>query len=455
MRVHLPLLTMVIAASSCALPAPEIVDDVRPKARSDTSLVSDVHPDAGTNKTPLACQPKPLKTAEMLHQQDCLAYEDKQGDLSLALVSSQIPGQMLTWLVANLRSTGRVERPQEHYPPDFLNRYPFDINPHLDTPERFIPNAAQHLQLELPGYQEWEELNRDRVIVGNQNPIKLKQFGAMLLSVIHKTGISPFVGPTHKLAASKADYARYLDADAAERGSEALGDASRFLVKLGFRSGLVTKLFVTLGAGMTSRYLFTGRERELMQYILSRPDGSVQIHELFEASYRQNVGDVYLTLLTIENVLSRWYVDPQRAMLAINRKLANITNSYYGRDDRFGAWYHMFGLALLAFAERWTSAISFAYLVAELQSASSMVLNILDHNPVPNDDGQENHINRMGARVGIDLAIALKRFEESKDLMAVGRAFGVDIEAERDQILDPSFYLKLDEDFRDRLTKTK
>lgn len=113
----------------------------------------------------------------------------------------------------------------------------------------------------------------------------------------------------------------------------------------GRTSGL-SKIIMALATASSSRFLYVGHEEELIEWIKKRPDNSVSIEALFHKSYILNGGNVYLTLLTIENVLSDATFEADRENTVVNRKLADL---YAGSPNKFGDWYHMFGTMLAGY----------------------------------------------------------------------------------------------------------
>ena len=149
-----------------------------------------------------------------------------------------------------------------------------------------------------------------------------------------------------------------------------------------------SKLLICLACGWTSRYCFTGKEQALKEYILSRPERSVQIDELFEQSYLLNGGDIYMTFLTCENLLTGMPHRPGRGNDAMQRKLAYIRNDSAEYGDNFGAWYHFFGIALYGFLR----PESVSVFVADTESFGSFFME--------GPDRQEDLINHYGAIFG-------------------------------------------------------
>lgn len=129
-----------------------------------------------------------------------------------------------------------------------------------------------------------------------------------------------------------------------------------------------------------------------MQY----DDRSVKIDDVLKESYVLNRGDIYLTLLTAENVLGRDFFDADRANRPLQKKLQYIRNDSKPEGDNFGAWYHFAGLALYSLVRPEWMAKS----VAAVETFGSLFTE--------KSDKQENHINRLGAEFGSKLKKMIK-----------------------------------------------
>lgn len=154
------------------------------------------------------------------------------------------------------------------------------------------------------------------------------------------------------------------------------------------------RLLTTLSFGMSSRLLRTGREEALLAWLGAQPDDAVTLEAMFRAAYRAADGDVYLALLTAENVLSRYWMDADRDRLLFVHKLRPMIDTYEQRGDNFGAWYHLFGTMLFGYA-RGSSAVWFAGTAETVGSKISNLRGVLEI--------QEGHVNRAGARLGLHL----------------------------------------------------
>ena len=191
--------------------------------------------------------------------------------------------------------------------------------------------------------------------------------------------------------------------------------------------GRMNKLLVVLSKGSSSRYLMTETEDLMIEYILSRPIKSINLEEMFRASYRINKGDLYLTFLTVENVLSAFWITPQREKRAVTTRLKDITNYNY-QTDKFGAWYHLFGMLLYGHAY----GASNAKLVSIAEAVSDKMMTGFVN------DRQENIINKVGGKTGANL----NKFIANKEYM--------NFEINSKYVVE-EFYMDLNEDFSKRV----
>jgi len=77
-------------------------------------------------------------------------------------------------------------------------------------------------------------------------------------------------------------------------------------------------------------------------------------------SYILNHGNMYLALLTIENVLSDATFEENREYTAVNKKLADM---YEFSPNKFGDWYHFFGTMLAGYVGERAETIAEMYTV--------------------------------------------------------------------------------------------
>lgn len=220
--------------------------------------------------------------------------------------------------------------------------------------------------------------------IGKTNPLDndllLNRFADVIRR--HYPDICPVMGEEHVWCPDARKYMRYGYWH--RLGRRLSGKQEDFPCPLFMHS----KLLLCLACGWTSRYCVTGTEEALIERILSYPDHSLQLHQLFEASYVLNGGDVYMTLLTCENVLAGQPHRPERADDPMQRKLAYIRNDSKPLGDNYGAWYHFFGIALYAMLR--PRIVSTA--VANIESTGSLFME--------GPDRQETLINYYGALFG-------------------------------------------------------
>lgn len=148
---------------------------------------------------------------------------------------------------------------------------------------------------------------------------------------------------------------------------------------------LRSKLFLLLACGYTSRYSITGKEDELTQLVMTMPDKSQMLHNLFQKSYLINNGNMYLTYMTLENVLAGNPYIENRADQPLQKKLTYLRNDSEQVGDNYGAWYHFHGLCLYGLVRKGVTS----RFVAEVESLGSLFLEGFDK--------QEDYINRNAA----------------------------------------------------------
>ena len=252
--------------------------------------------------------------------------------------------------------------------------------PPVYAPSKFPCVPTKEIAAETQYANDWvRACRRNRVIdiEGRTPPIRTRGFTDMLLTVISqesREGLAPSPGIPHRWSPAFLHH-----------------HANDFPL-----ISSSSKLFVALAYGVTSRFMVTGLEYQLAHWMAAQHDASISPEMLFRKSYRLNQGDIYLTLLTIENVLSRFWLDDDRDNLLLTRKLKPIINLWQGRGDNFGGWYHLWGMILYGYVEGgW--AVS---LIQEIESTGSHLLS--DKREV-----QEEHVNRAGGIIGKQLRDAI------------------------------------------------
>jgi hypothetical protein len=248
---------------------------------------------------------------------------------------------------------------------------------------------------------------------GHSNPIKTNQFVDMIQMIIAKgyeKGINPSFGQPHDWSDE------FKNSNLAKKSIMAS----------------FSKVLLALSRGETSQYLLSGHEIELEEWILEKEIESLYPHDLLEKSYELSKGDMYLTILTIENVLNKYWRANNRATLPITIRLKPIINSFGSNGDVFGAWYHLFGMMLYGYVEGSVSGKT----VGTIETLGSHILSKFE------DEKQEDFVNSKGGVIGGRIAHLIKSKNQIK------------IEIDENK-LNPEYYLNLNENFIERLKKQK
>jgi len=251
----------------------------------------------------------------------------------------------------------------------------------LDFPEEGLPE--DHLNvLDADEAKQVEAIDAARVIRHpNAKPISVRRLALQLKKVIQEeqTNFPPSARPVPNWS------------------SEFIREGARECPV----SIRMPKLLLALGYGVSNQYFPTNTEDQLAKELLQAPLRSLTPDEVFRKSYRINRGDLYLSLLTIENVISRHWDEPTREQRKISLRLGWITNCVRGCTN-FGAWYHLFGEMLYGFSYGSLPA----YLVGIVENVGA---GLVSHSFYA---GQEFWMNRIGARVGGRLRRTLKHWEK-------------------------------------------
>ncbi len=165
-----------------------------------------------------------------------------------------------------------------------------------------------------------------------------------------------------------------------------------------------SKLLTTLSTGRSSGLLVTGKEKDLKSFISSGEDASLRPEDLFRKSLQLNNGNVYMTLMTIENTLSEYWIHPRRSELNQTKKLKPLARNFGNRSDVFGHWYHLFGMVLYGYAE----GPNMAMIAGKIESIGSLIISKFK------GEKQENKINLDGGRVGSHLNRYMKNKKRGK-----------------------------------------
>jgi hypothetical protein len=313
-----------------------------------------------------------LKVFEAEHyQQPGLQRVDPKGDAILIRRLDQIPMKLLSTLIKGGYPQAEIQKEKEIQA--------------VETAQKVDPKALG-------------------LKIGRTKPIDVDRLINAIRQVIQETpDIRPFIGPEHEWSPEAKRYMAYGFWH--RMGRHVFGKQREFPAPLLLRS----KLFLMLACGWTSRYAATGQEQELMSRLMQYPPRSVQIHDLFRESYRLNGGDLYLTLLTAENVLAGDPYRVDRENDPIQTRLAYIRHDSLPIGDNYGAWYHLHGIGLYGMVR----APFVARAVAEIESFGSLFLE--------GADKQEDYINRLGAIWGRKLFRMIKDQTYAKPLTKADR----------------------------------
>lgn len=337
---------------------------------------------------------KDTKDLTWVYQQKSLQLEDPIGDRFLVVGLGEDVSFVKTVLQGK---NGPFMAQRKLRIQNILERFP-EYKPEEDT-----------LNVVEEDYVTFNENHKPIRLEGHKAPFKSKNVALMMKQVIVdeylENGIIPQRGEFHKWS-----------------------EDSRVKSKVNLMKALTfSKLLVALSRGVTYQYLFTGKEEDLIKALIPEERNSVTLDKIFRMSYRLNNGDVYLTLLTIENVLARYWLHPKRDKLTTTTRLKDITNYYY-KTDKFGSWYHLFGMMLYGYVYGGLRAS----IVGNIETLGSQLMSGFE------DEKQENYINNRGGRIGGKLRKFINK-EEYKNFKSDKK------------YLEESFYLDLTEDFTKRL----
>ncbi len=331
-----------------------------------------------------------------IYQQPSYQLDDPKGDILLLWTAKQVPQYIWASLVGK---GSELREYREDKIEELLIKFP------VYHPEQELLNLSES------DYNPYNTNHEPIILEGHKNPYKVNHVILMMKQVIveeMQKGMTPLIGKPHEWSPEN----------------------EKKLKKMFPLFRRISKALVALARGVTSNFMVTGTEDQLKEYIVSRPRDSITLEEMFRASYRINGGDVYLALLTVENILSRFWSTPGRDRLTITTKLKTISNYNY-KDDKFGSWYHLFGVMYFGYVQgRITSQT-----VGMFESLGSHILG-------RKDEQQEDFINRTGGRIGA----ALRQFVEKK---------GYQRFVSNPHYLNEKFYMTLDENFAKRLNKAK
>lgn len=315
------------------------------------------------------------------YQQVTPAVQDVVGDIALMRLVKDMPKNLI-WMVRHqdeklIKQNLRIQKfktcadevfslnvPDEDTTRDEKNAEGEEIK---ESDEEVIEKS----DLSLPDKERLLDVMKDGVLVIEGKvppfyPVKLANMFTRVIQEEAKLGIPPEVGEFHRF--SKGFIRKHYLAF--------------------FPFTMMSKVLLALSRGDTAKYMITGLEAELKKWILEQAENSITLDRMFRRSYQLNHGNVYASLLTIENVLAQEWRNSNRAELATTKRLKLFTNTI-GADDRFGKWYHLFGIMLYGYVKNRVSA----KIIGTIEGVGSDLLQ-------PEKEKQENIINRKGGKAG-------------------------------------------------------
>lgn len=267
--------------------------------------------------------------------------------------------------------------------------------------------------IEIPEGQSYEERGiRDEIkdelrLEGRENPYNHEGFSNMFLQVIEeerKNGIEPSVGEFHRWSPETISKHRLNPMLA------------------------MSKILAALALGVSYRVMYTGQEEALKAYLLEQKDKSVHFDMFFRQAYVLNQGNVYLALLTMENLLAINWKAPHRDHIPHFKKLTPLLSQYNEGGDIYGSYYHFVGIMLYGYVKGGLAA----KLVGMTEALGSKILSRFQ------SEIQENLANFNGGKIGMLLRKSIKNYPSVKFIPD-------------SKHLNVENYLNHNEDFRDRL----
>ena len=251
--------------------------------------------------------------------------------------------------------------------------------------------------------EEFQELAACRVKQNSQNYTKLK---CELNKIIRKSPVrvktytknfNKVIEDYEKSNNQKVFISRHHQWDKSQK---------RTLIKQFPGAAVASKLLTTLALGATARYMMTPMDSDLRAWIKEQPMASLLPEDLLKKSLELQEGDLYKAILSIENVLSEYWLLPDRDKLRQTSALKSITNTCNpAKEDIFGSYYHLFGTMLLGCVQN----PILATLIGKVESLGGRILDIkkakrqghnIAYHLIRGTDPQEEKINSRGGRIG-------------------------------------------------------
>lgn len=326
------------------------------------------------------------------YQQHIYAPMDIQGDYSLLIFARSNIQRIKLMLKKDQKAIDKLLKDQANGYVKYKDKYKqwdfnqMDSNPQSDILTMEVIDSLD-ISDESKEILKEKYLNKSVALELESKPFSPQRVVDMMTQVIHEEyydhNLVPRPGSEHRF--SREILAYYKD---------------EFPI---LKTGM-TKIFMALGNGLTFRFMVTGQERALSELIEKQDYNSVTMEQVFRWSYRLNKGDVYLTLLTIENLFAYHWTNPHRGQTKVVQRLAPITH-YFTKGDKFGHWYHYWGMVL------------YGYIRGKVQAATvGIIENILSEKASKVKEPQEGKVNFYGALVGGKLrkVISKRKYMKNK-----------------------------------------
>ncbi|MGZ3770971.1 MAG: hypothetical protein ACXVCR_12210 [Bdellovibrio sp.] len=309
------------------------------------------------------------------YQQPGYKIVDPIGDLALITLSQDMTGQLCSWVFTDQNYHTYMEK-RESKEIDQCKLSPNECNPQA------IEQYKEYLRTQQKGvcvHSEEKPINEIELINTIQNIFKTEYLN---------TKITPTRGIPHDWSGEfmKSSHDGILP------GPITVG---------------MPKLILALAIGVSSRFMIVGKEEDLIKLILQQPVDSITLEWMFEKSYHLNRGNVYNSLLTIENILSKHLMNKDRETLPVTKRLKNFSKDIDCPSDRFGMWYHFWGTVLYGYYDQDRSGFYKADSMGDLEN----FLAALFSSP---RSPQKKWVNLQGASIGKELKIKVKAMESAK-----------------------------------------
>jgi hypothetical protein len=114
----------------------------------------------------------------------------------------------------------------------------------------------------------------------------------------------------------------------------------------------ISKLLACLTRGVCARFMLTGQEKRLTAWALSQKNQSISPASLLAKALDLTQNNLAMALLTAQNTLS-WHSKAEHRHMTILQSKLRPFQIISGEKslDKFGEWYHLFGILTYAYAK--------------------------------------------------------------------------------------------------------